>query len=153
MEVSLYWSETSKLWRRKTGWGGLSLVGAGGAGGTQVEAILWRRRSLWRHIGGAGPPLKPRVSTEESVGREGGRQGAAEDGLKSSGLVGAEVVEVDELLVCGGRWRGAGRTERLSWLSWEADRATSGPRLALLELTSEESERLLLGRNPGLGLA
>ena len=38
-------------------------------------------------------------------------------------------------------------------LAGEADRAASGASLAGLELTTEESERLLLGRNPGLGLA
>ena len=150
MEVSLYWSETSKLWRRKTGRGGLSLVGAGRA---QAEGSLWLRLSLCRHIGGTGPPLKPGVSTEESVGREGGGQGAPEDGLEGSGLLRPEVVEADELLVC---WRRPGRrpgTATEGLLAREADRAPSGSSLAGLELTAEEGERLLLGRNPGLGLA
>ena len=147
MQVPLYWSEASKLWRWKTGGGGLSLV--------CVEGSLWRRPSLFPHTGGTGPPLKPGVSTEESVGGEGGGQGAPEDGLESSGLFRAEVVEADKLLVSC--WRARAATEGL--LAGEADRASSGPSLAGLELTAEESERLLLGwrrtlgRNPRLGLA
>ena len=84
MQVSLDWSEASKLRRWKTGRGGLSLVGVGGS---QIEGSGGLRLALCWSIGGTGPPLKPRVTTEESVGREGGREGAAEDRLKSSGLL------------------------------------------------------------------
>ena len=104
LEVSLNRSETSELRGRKAGGLRLSLVPGAGA---EVEHSLRRRLSLYRggawgslDTGGAGPPVKPGVSAEESVGRE-GVGGAAEDRLQSSRLLGRpEVVKVYKLLVC-----------------------------------------------------